>query len=48
MRLTNEGTALYHDLKNLYQQEKEITKKYLTSHITNTINIYYDWGKKKF
>jgi len=47
MRLTNEGTALYHDLKNLYQQEKEITKKYLTSHITNTVNIYYDWGKER-
>ncbi|MEA9444240.1 LysR family transcriptional regulator [Candidatus Fukatsuia symbiotica] len=47
MRLTNEGTILYNDLKGLYQEAKEITKKYATDNFTNTVNIYYDWGKSK-
>ncbi|MDA5497002.1 LysR family transcriptional regulator [Yersinia aleksiciae] len=45
MSLTRDGEVLYNDLKDLYQQEKEITKKHLTGHVSNVINIYYDWGK---
>lgn len=47
MSLTRDGEVLYNDLKDLYQQEKEITKKHLTGHVSNVINIYYDWGKSE-
>lgn len=47
MSLTRDGEVLYNDLKDLYQQEKEITKKHLTGHVSNIINIYYDWGKSE-
>lgn len=47
MSLTRDGEILYNDLKDLYQQEKEITKKHLTGHVSNIINIYYDWGKSE-
>lgn len=47
MSLTRDGEVLYNDLKDLYQQEKEITKKHLTGHVSNVINIYYDWGKNE-
>ncbi|CNC65873.1 LysR family transcriptional regulator [Yersinia intermedia] len=47
MSLTRDGEILYNDLKDLYQQEKEITKKHLTGHVSNVINIYYDWGKSE-
>ena len=47
MSLTRDGEVLYNDLKDLYQQEKEITKKHLYGHICNIVNVYYDWGKDK-
>jgi hypothetical protein len=47
MSLTRDGEVLYNDLKDLYQQEKEITKKHLTGHVSNVINLYYDWGKSE-
>ncbi|HGJ5856107.1 helix-turn-helix domain-containing protein [Arsenophonus nasoniae] len=45
MTLTKEGQELYNDLKNLYLQEKEITKRYVSNEFRNVVNIYYDWGK---
>ncbi len=47
MSLTKDGEVLYNDLKDLYQQEKEITKKHLYGNICNVVNVYYDWGKDK-
>lgn len=47
MSLTLDGQKLYEDLKDLYQQEKEITKKHLYGGICNVVNVYYDWGKDK-
>ncbi|KPD02714.1 LysR family transcriptional regulator [Moellerella wisconsensis] len=46
MTLTKDGFELYNDLRELYLQEKEITKKHFTGHISNEANIYYDWGKE--
>lgn len=48
MTLTKDGQELYNDLRDLYLQEKEITKKHFTGYIVNEANIYYDWGKEKF
>lgn len=48
MTLTKDGLELYNDLRDLYLQEKEITKKHFTGYIVNEANIYYDWGKEKF
>lgn len=48
MSLTREGLELYSDLKDLYTQEKEITKKHITGTICNKINVFYDWGKSKY
>lgn len=45
MSLTQEGLELYNDLKSLYLQEKEITKKHISGIINNSIHVYYDWGK---
>ncbi|EKN3344865.1 LysR family transcriptional regulator [Yersinia ruckeri] len=45
MSLTHDGEILYNDLKNLHQQDKDITNKHLTGHVSNAVNIYYDWGK---
>ncbi|ANI29151.1 LysR family transcriptional regulator [Yersinia entomophaga] len=45
MSLTHDGEVLYNDLKDLHQQDKEITSKHLTGHVSNAVNIYYDWGK---
>lgn len=45
MSLTREGMELYNDLKDLYMQEKEITKKHISGTICNKVNIFYDWGK---
>lgn len=45
MTLTKEGQELYNDFKNLYLQEKEITKRYIGNEFRNVVNIYYDWGK---
>ncbi|WP_445497732.1 helix-turn-helix domain-containing protein [Photorhabdus sp. SF281] len=47
MSLTKDGLELYNDLKDLYLQEKEITKKHISGSICNIVNIYYDWGKNK-
>lgn len=48
MSLTREGMELYNDLKDLYMQEKEITKKHISGTICNKVNIFYDWGKSKY
>ncbi|WP_235410260.1 helix-turn-helix domain-containing protein, partial [Proteus terrae] len=48
MSLTQEGLELYNDLKSLYLQEKEITKKHISGIINNSIHIYYDWGKSQY
>ncbi len=48
MTLTKDGQELYNDLRDLYLQEKEITKKHFTGYIVNEANIYYDWGKENF
>lgn len=48
MSLTQEGLELYNDLKSLYLQEKEITKKHTTGIINNSIHVYYDWGKSQY
>ncbi|EKT56248.1 LysR family transcriptional regulator [Providencia sneebia] len=47
MTLTKDGLDLYNDLRDLYLQEKEITKKHFTGYIINEANIYYDWGKER-
>ncbi len=46
MTLTKDGQELYNDLRDLYLQEKEITKKHFSGYIINEANIYYDWGKE--
>ncbi|QCJ69972.1 LysR family transcriptional regulator [Providencia heimbachae] len=46
MTLTKDGQELYNDLRDLYLQEKEITKKHFSGYIVNEANIYYDWGKE--
>ncbi|MEM8074984.1 LysR family transcriptional regulator, partial [Morganella morganii subsp. sibonii] len=38
MSLTREGMELYNDLKDLYMQEKEITKKHISGTICNKVN----------
>lgn len=48
MSLTQEGLELYNDLKSLYLQEKEITKKHTSGIINNSIHVYYDWGKSQY
>ncbi|WP_235376275.1 helix-turn-helix domain-containing protein [Proteus faecis] len=48
MSLTQEGLELYNDLKSLYLQEKEITKKHISGIINNSIHVYYDWGKSQY
>lgn len=48
MSLTQEGLELYNDLKSLYLQEKEITKKHTSGIINNSIYVYYDWGKSRY
>ncbi|MEQ4922179.1 helix-turn-helix domain-containing protein [Proteus hauseri] len=45
MSLTQDGLELYNDLKSLYLQEKEITKKHTLGIVNNSIHVYYDWGK---
>lgn len=47
MTLTKDGLELYNDLRDLYLQEKEITKKHFTGNVSNEANIYYDWGKDR-
>ncbi|WP_272675760.1 LysR family transcriptional regulator [Providencia sp. PROV146] len=46
MTLTKDGQELYNDLRDLYLQEKEITKRHFSGYIINEANIYYDWGKE--
>ena len=46
MTLTKDGQELYNDLRDLYLQEKEITKKHFSGYVVNEANIYYDWGKE--
>ncbi len=46
MTLIKDGQELYNDLRDLYLQEKEITKKHFSGYIINEANIYYDWGKE--
>ncbi|MCG5292968.1 LysR family transcriptional regulator [Providencia rettgeri] len=46
MTLTKDGQELYNDLRDLYLQEKEITKKHFSGYIINEANIYYDWRKE--